>query len=69
MRAKGNPGAPRAVESQLGIKRGHGNAYVEYDAMVDDILVEVNPRTGVVEFNIRGDVDLSDANATFHSNR
>lgn len=69
VRAKGTPGAARDVEALLGIKRGRGNAYVEFDAIPEEIIVTKNPLTGATEYNFKGNVDLSSRNPQFFKNR
>jgi hypothetical protein len=69
VRAQGKPGSPRDVEEALGIKRGRGNNYVEFDANADEIQTIKNARTGATETVFDGNVDLAGRNATFHKNR
>ncbi|MEM7356087.1 MAG: HYD1 signature containing ADP-ribosyltransferase family protein [Acidobacteriota bacterium] len=69
VRARGKAGAPRDVEAKLGIKRGRGNAFVEFDILVDEIEVVNNPITGAREFVLKGDVSLEGRNPKFFSNR
>jgi hypothetical protein len=69
VKAKGKPGSPRDVEEALGIKRGRGNHYVEFDAKAGEYQTIKNPRTGATETVFNGDVDLAGRNASFHKNR
>lgn len=69
MKAQGKPGSPRDVEEALGIKRGRGNHYVEFDAKPNEYQTVRNPQTGATETVFRGNVNLSDRNPTFHENR
>jgi RHS repeat-associated protein len=69
VRAKGKPGSPRDVEEALGIKRGRGNNYIEFDAKPDEFKITKNPITGTTERVFMGDVNLAGRNATFHKNR
>jgi len=69
VRAKGKPGSPRDVEKDLGIKKGKGGAYVEFDARPSEFDVVENPKTGARELVFRGNVDLTGRNATFQVNR
>jgi RHS repeat-associated protein len=69
VKAQGKPGSPRDVEEALGIKRGRGNNYVEFDAKPGEFQTVKNARTGATETVFDGDVDLAGRNATFHRNR
>ncbi len=68
-KAKGKPGSPRDVEEKLGIGRGRGNNYVEFDAKSNEFQVIKNPTTGATERVFKGDVDLTNRNAKFKKNR
>lgn len=68
VRAKGKPGSPRDVENSLGIDRGRGGFMVEYDASPDEIIKAYNAKTGTLEFNIKGNVDLKGRNPKFKQN-
>jgi len=69
VKAKGKPGSARDVEKQLGIKKGKGNAYVEFDASPDEFTTIKNAKTGATERIFKGDVNLEGRNATFKKNR
>ncbi len=69
VRARGMPGNPRDLERALGIARGRGNAYVEFDALELEFDVVLNPLTGARESQYRGDVDLAERNSAFFLNR
>jgi hypothetical protein len=69
VKAQGKPGSPRDVEEALGIKRGRGNNYVEFDAKSGEFQTVKNARTGATETVFDGDLDLAGRNATFHTNR
>ncbi|MFT3925432.1 MAG: RHS repeat-associated core domain-containing protein [Myxococcales bacterium] len=69
VRAQGRTGSPRDVEEALGISRGRGNNYVEFDAQPGEFRVVGNARTGATELIFDGNVDLSNRNPTFNSNR
>src|SRR5437899_1288067 len=57
-RADRPPLSARQVEAKYLLKRGKGNAYVEFDALHDEVYEQTNPLTGAAEFFLRGDVDL-----------
>ncbi|QTA87033.1 HYD1 signature containing ADP-ribosyltransferase family protein [Desulfonema magnum] len=69
VRARGKPGSPRDVERQLGIRRGRGNYYVEFDASADEFEIVKNLLTGSTETVFKGDVVLRERNPEFRSNR
>jgi RHS repeat-associated protein len=69
VKARGKADSPRDVEKSLGIKRGRGNNYVEFDASPNEFNVVKNPQTGATERVFKGDVNLKDRNATFNRNR
>ncbi|WP_343840448.1 HYD1 signature containing ADP-ribosyltransferase family protein [Bowmanella denitrificans] len=69
VKARGRVGSARDIEKQLGIKRGKGNNYVEFDANPNEIQVIKNPVTGAAERVFEGDVDLTGRNASFYKNR
>jgi hypothetical protein len=52
----------RQAEVKYLLKRGKGNAYIEFDALPDEVHEQTNPLTGMVELFLRGDVDLSTRN-------
>lgn len=54
--------SPRQAEARYLLKRGKGNAYIEFDAFPEEIYEQTNPLTGALEFFLRGDVDLSTRN-------
>jgi hypothetical protein len=51
--------SPRDAEKRHRLKRGKGNAYVEFDADDDEVNEQTNQLTGKREFFLRGDVDLT----------
>jgi len=69
VRASGKPGSPRVVEEALGIKRGKGGAYVEFDAWLGEYSIIKNTKTGATEYVFKGNVDLTDRNAVFRRNQ
>jgi hypothetical protein len=52
----------RQAEATYLLKRGKGNAYIEFDALPEEIHEQTNALTGVIELFLRGDVDLSTRN-------
>lgn len=50
VRAKGKPGSARDVEEELGIKRGRGNHYVEFDAYPGEFKEVRNHLTKAIEY-------------------
>jgi HYD1 signature containing ADP-ribosyltransferase len=58
--ATADPYSPRDAEARYRLKRGKGNAYVEFDANEDEIEEQKNSLTGKIEYFLRGDVDLTD---------
>lgn len=48
----------RQAEATYLLKRGKGNAYIEFDAQPEELSEQMNPLTGAIEFFLRGDVDL-----------
>ena len=58
-RADRLPLSARQAEAQYLLKRGKGNAYIEFDALPDEVLEQTNSLTGSAELFLRGDVDLS----------
>jgi hypothetical protein len=52
----------RQAEATYLLKRGKGNAYIEFDAWPEEIHEQTNALTGVSELFLRGDVDLSTRN-------
>ena len=61
-RADREPLSPREVEARYLLKRGRGNAYVEFDARPEEVYEQVNRLSGGTEFFLRGNVDLSGRN-------
>ncbi|MEM8940481.1 MAG: HYD1 signature containing ADP-ribosyltransferase family protein [Bacteroidota bacterium] len=60
--------SPRDAEQSLGIKRGRGSHYVEYDVNPNEVEILKNPLTGANEYNIKGNVDLTERNPVFKRN-
>lgn len=58
--ANGDPSSPRDAEKRYLLKRGKGNACIEFDAEEDEIEEQTNSLTGKVESFLRGNVDLTD---------
>jgi len=54
--------SPRQAEAKYLLKRGKGNAYVEFDALPEELHEQTNPLTGAIELFLQGDVDLSTRN-------
>ena len=52
----------RQAEATYLLKRGKGNAYIEFDALPEEIYEQTNALTGVSELFLRGNVDLSTRN-------
>jgi HYD1 signature containing ADP-ribosyltransferase len=69
VRAKGKPGGAREVENELGIKRGRGCYYVEFDAYPGEFKEVHNYLTKAIEYVFKGDVDLAGRNPKFYENR
>ncbi len=67
--AKGTPGSTRDVEARLGIRRGRGNNYIEFNAKSSEFETVKNPNTGVTEKVFKGSVSLQGRNAKRHKNR
>jgi hypothetical protein len=61
-RADRSPLSARQAEAQYLLKRGKGNAYIEFDALPDEVYEQTNYLTGATEFFLRGDVVLSTRN-------
>ena len=57
-RADRPPLSARQAEAQYLLKRGKGNAYIEFDALPNEVHEQTNHLTGAAEFFLRGDVDL-----------
>ena len=58
-RAGRPPLNPRQAEAKYLLKRGKGNAYVEFDALPTELHEQTNTLTGASELFLVGDVDLS----------
>jgi hypothetical protein len=58
-RAVRSPLSPRQAETKYLLKRGRGNAYVEFDALPEEIHEQTNSLTGAIELFLQGNVDLS----------
>jgi len=52
----------RQAEATHRLKRGKGNAYIEFDARPEEINEQTNALTGAIELFLRGDIDLSTRN-------
>jgi hypothetical protein len=61
-RADRPPLSRRQAETRYLLKRGKGNAYVEFDALPEEVHEQMNPLTGATELFLLGDVDLSGRN-------
>lgn len=61
--------SPRKAEVTFLLERGKGNAYVEFDALAEEVHEQVNRRTGVTELFLQGDVDLTGRNPEGFENR
>ena len=57
-RADRLPLSARQAEAKYLLKRGKGNAYIEFDALPDEVSEQTNSLTGAAELFLRGDVDL-----------
>jgi len=58
-RAVRQPLSPRQAETKYLLKRGKGNAYVEFDALPEELHEQTNSLTGAIEIFLQGDIDLS----------
>jgi hypothetical protein len=67
--ARGTLPSPRVVEKTLGISRGRGNAFVEFDAVREEFEIRLNALTGAREFVSQGNIDRTNRNAHFSRNR
>ena len=67
--ARGQPPSPRDVEKALGISRGRGNAFVDFDAIPGEFEIRVNALTGARECVFWGDINLTHRQAHFSRNR
>ena len=61
-RADHDPLNPHEAEGRYLLKRGKGNAYVEFDAQAEEVHEQTNRLTGEMELFLYGDVDLSGRN-------
>jgi hypothetical protein len=61
-RAERKPLSPREAEAKYLLKRGKGNACVEFDGLPEELHQQVNGLTGERELFLQGDVDLSQRN-------
>jgi hypothetical protein len=68
-KATKKPLSPRTAESKLKIDQGKGNAYVDFDALPNEVEIVKNPLTGVGESTIKHGVDLTGRNPVFKKNR
>ncbi len=59
-RADREPLGAREAEANYLLKRGKGNAYVEFDVRPHELESQTNRLTGDAEWFLRGEVDLSD---------
>lgn len=68
-KADREPLAPRQAEANYLLKRGKGNAYVEFEVQVKELESQTNRLTGETELFLRGEVDLSDRDPRGFDNR
>jgi hypothetical protein len=61
-RADHEPFNPREAEAKYLLKRGKGNAYIEFDARPEEIRKQINHLTGETEFFPHGSIDLAGRN-------
>lgn len=66
--ARKKPMSAQDARAKLRIKGGKGGAHVEFDASPMEYTVETIQKTGEREYILRGNVDLSGRNPTFHKN-
>jgi hypothetical protein len=59
LRAKGRLLSPRDAERKLGIRRGHGQKVVEFDAPADRIFSRHNPVMGITEWYAEGNLAVT----------
>jgi hypothetical protein len=57
-KADRKPLGPREAEEKYLLKPGKGNAFVEFDALPEEVRAQMNRLTGNTELYLRGDVDL-----------
>ncbi len=55
--------SPADARAKYRLKRGKGNAYVEFDVEDHAISSRLNSSIGIEELSIEGDVDLTDRDA------
>jgi hypothetical protein len=58
-RADRPPLSRRQAETKYLLKRGKGNAFIEFNALLEEICEQTNPLTGTIELFLQGNVDLS----------
>jgi len=63
------PLSSHEAEAKYLLKRGKGNAYVEFDAQQEEVHEQANRLTGETEFFLYGTVDLSGRNPQGFDNR
>ena len=68
-RADRSPLSPRQAETTYLLKRGKGNAYIEFDAFPEEIYTQTNHLTGTTEIFLLGDVDLTTRHPEGFDNR
>jgi len=68
-RADRSPFSPRQAETAYLLKRGKGNAYIEFDASPEEVHEQTNPLTGTIELFLLGVVDLSTRHPQGFDNR
>ena len=61
--------SPKEAEATYLLKRGKGNAYVEFDALSQELASQTNRLTGATEWFLRGEVDLSERSPEGFDNR
>ena len=61
--------SPRKAESTYLLKRGKGNAYVEFEVQTVELKSQTNRLTGETEWFLRGEVDLSNRHPEGFDNR
>jgi len=58
-RAERPPLSRRQAEATYLLKRGKGNAYIEFNALLEEISEQTNTLTGAIELFFQGDIDLA----------
>src|SRR5436190_14017987 len=61
--------SPKDAEATYLLKRGKGNAYVEFDAQPAELTCQTNRLTGKKEWFLRGEVDLAERRPEGFDNR